>query len=158
MLRAGLIVGAVSIAIAVCGSLLSPFCVPCLALFAGLGAGYLAGVFDETKLPAQNDAIKVGAQAGAIAGVGAILGQVLGAVANVIIVGPQGAQDVARQLGLPSNFDANTYYAVQAVMTCCLGLLNVALMAGTGALGGVLWWQITGKSQGGTMTPPSMPA
>ena len=66
MYRAGWIVGAVALFVAAGAALLSPVCAPCFSIFLGLGAGYLAGVFDK---PATSTATsKVGAIGGAIAG------------------------------------------------------------------------------------------
>lgn len=47
MLKSGLIVGVVMIVLAIGSTLISPLCAPCVALLAGLGAGYLACVFDR---------------------------------------------------------------------------------------------------------------
>lgn len=150
MLKSGLIVGAVALVIAIGGSLVSPICVPCLALFLGLGAGYLAGVFDK---PYDSGAsTKSGAAAGAIGGVGALLGHMVGAALNSVIMGPQAAADMLEQFGLPAGDLAGGgvgYWAGVIGSTCCFGLLDVALMAGLGALGGLLWWQVTGKESAG---------
>jgi hypothetical protein len=70
MLKSGLIVGAVMLVLSLGGSLITPLCVPCLALIVGIGAGYLAGTFDKPL--ASGASAQVGAGAGAIAGVGAL--------------------------------------------------------------------------------------
>lgn len=146
MLKSGLIAGAVTFILALGFALLSPLCVPCLALFLGLGAGFLAGVFDK---PLDNgSSAKSGAGAGAIGGIGAIIGQMVGAVLNSIIIGPEGAAELMQQLGLPAADPNNlgaSYWVGVIGGGCCFGLLDVALMAGLGALGGLLWWQISGK-------------
>jgi hypothetical protein len=146
MLKSGLIAGAVTFILALGFTLLSPLCVPCLALFLGLGAGYLAGVFDK---PLDNgSSAKSGAGAGALGGVGAIIGQMVGALLNAVIVGPEKAAEMLEQLGLPvatpGGFGSGYWIGVIG-SGCCFGLLDVALMAGLGALGGLLWWQISGK-------------
>jgi hypothetical protein len=158
MLRAGLIIAGVMLVLGAGVSLLSGFCVPCLALFAGLGAGYLGSLFEK---PGDNStAMKRGAGAGAIGGVGALLGQVIGAGLNALIVGPQAAADVMRSLGVDAGDVASNpaaYYGGAILGGCCLGLFNIALMAGLGVLGGILWWQLTGKNQGGmSSAPPAM--
>lgn len=66
MLKSGLIVGAVMLVLGTTFGFLFPLCVSCLAIFAGVGAGYLAGVFD--KPGDQGSAAKSGASAGAIGG------------------------------------------------------------------------------------------
>ena len=47
MYKSGLIVGIVTLLLALGTTLVFPFCVPCLALLVGLAAGYLAGVFEK---------------------------------------------------------------------------------------------------------------
>lgn len=155
MLKSGLIIGGVMLVLAIGGSLLSPLCVPCLALFAGLGAGYLAGMFDKPGL--QNAGVRSGASAGAIGGVGGLIGQLIGGGLNAVIVGPQGAQDLLRQISpdlVTGSTDPTAYYIGVFGSACCIGIFNIALMAGLGALGGLLWWNMTGKNQGGMSTPP----
>ena len=145
MLKSGLIVGAVMLLLSLGGSLLSPLCVLCLALVAGLGAGYLAGVFDSP--PDSGPAAQSGAGAGAIAGVGSLLGHLAGGAVNIVIVGPEGATDLLQSLGLASGVDPTTYYASALGGACCLGLVEIGLMAGLGALGGLLWFRVNGDYQ-----------
>ena len=143
MLKSGLIVGVVTLVLATGAVLLSPLCVPCLAIVAGLAAGYLAGVFDK---PSESGATtKTGAAAGAIGGAGALIGHLLGGLGNALILGPEGGAAFAQMLGLPATTDPVPYYTGVFGSACCLGLVEVAIMAGLGALGGVLWYQTTGK-------------
>lgn len=158
MLKSGLIIGGVMLVLAIGASLLSPICVPCLALFAGLGAGYLVGLFDKPGL--QNAAVRGGASAGAIGGVGALIGQLIGGGINAVIVGPEGAQQLIQQIApdlATGSTNSGAYYAGVFGSAFCIGLFNVAIMAGLGALGGLLWWNMTGKNQGGGVSanPPS---
>jgi len=140
---------------------LFPLCVPCLALVAGAGAGYLAGMWDK---PLNNSlSIQRGAGAGAIAGLGALFGHIFGGLGAAAFIGPEGSMEMLRQFG----FDLGTTGDVSPVMFyvsagftgCCFGLFEVALMAALGALGGILWWNMTGKNQGGlSAMPPGMSA
>ncbi|MBN1219874.1 MAG: hypothetical protein JXM69_13175 [Anaerolineae bacterium] len=146
MIQAGLIVGVITVVFILGFTLISPFCTPCVAIFMGLGAGFLAGVFDK---PLDNSgSAKSGAAAGAIGGVGAIIGQMIGTAVNGLMVGSEGAADIVQQLGLPvdsaAGFDMG-YWGGLIGSACCFGLLAIALMAGTGALGGLLWWATVGK-------------
>jgi len=158
MLKSGLILGVVALLLAIGAALLSPLCVPCLTLLLGLGAGYLAGAFDKPS--EKRGSTKSGAIAGAIGGAGALIGQAVGAVINSQLVGPGGAIQLIRQLGiqLPSGATpadiATGYWGGVIGSTCCLGLFDVALMAGLGALGGLLWWQMSGSKRSGL--PPSI--
>ncbi len=159
MLKSGLITAGVMLLLGAGVSLLSPICVPCLAIFVGLGAGYLVGLFDK---PASNGAVaKGGAAAGAIGGVGAVIGHLIGGAINVVIVGPEKAIELMRQFGLPVDAASSpaAYYAGAFGGACCIGLIDLLLLAGLGALGGLLWWQITGKNSAmppSPMMPPSM--
>jgi hypothetical protein len=146
MLKSGLIIGGVAFLLSLGAALITPLCVPCLALLLGLAAGYLAGVFDK---PAQNDvSAKAGALSGSIGGVGAMLGQTVAAVANSVMLGPAGAARLATRLGLPTGNSAtfgSGYWVGVIGSTCCFSALDILLMAALGALGGVIWWQISGK-------------
>lgn len=144
MLKSGLIIGVVMLVLSIGTTLITPLCVPCLALLAGVVAGYLAGTFDKPL--ASGASAQVGAGAGAIGGVGALLGHLIGGAVNFALVGPQGAAELMGELGLPTTSDPTAYYVGAIGGPCCLGLLEVLLMAGLGALGGLLWYQITGKS------------
>ena len=158
MLKSGLILGVVALLLAIGAALLSPLCVPCLTLLLGLGAGYLAGAFDKPS--EKRGSTKSGAIAGAIGGAGALIGQAVGAVINSQLVGPGGAIKLIRQLGIqlplgatPADI-ATGYWGGVIGSTCCLGLFDVALMAGLGALGGLLWWQMSGSKR--SVLPPSI--
>jgi hypothetical protein len=144
MTKSGLIVGVITLILATGVTLLSPFCVPCVAILAGVGAGYLAGVFDKPNVSGAS--AKSGAIAGTIGGAGALLGHLIGGVINAVLVGPAGGAAIAQQLGLPvtSDFPA-AYYGGTAGVACCFGLGEVALMAGLGALGGLLWFRLSGQ-------------
>ncbi len=145
MIKAGLILGAVMLVLGIGGSLISPVCVPCLAVIAGIGAGYLASVFDKPLT--SGGGAKVGAVAGAIGGVGALLGQIIGSILNSVLVNPQAVMEMMEQLGFPTTYYDPTLIQISQIGGgVCLGVLNIVLMAGLGALGGILWQQIAGKN------------
>jgi hypothetical protein len=150
MKKSGLIAGGVALLFSVgTAAGISPLCVPCLALAFGLLAGYLAGAFDKPL--DQNQAIRAGALTGLLGGVGMLLGQVLGAVLNAMLIGPEGAARLLSQMGLfaggPAQI-ANMYWIVTVLSTACLVVVDIALMAGFGALGGLLWWKMNqGKNR-----------
>lgn len=166
MTRAGLIIGIVMLLIGGGLAFIFPLCVPCLALVAGAGAGYLAAMWDK---PLDNSrSIQRGAGAGAIAGLGALLGHVFGGLGAAAFIGPAGSLEMLRQFGFDvgdvsgAADPAAFYYGKAFGTSCCFGLVEVALMAALGALGGILWWQMTGKNQSGfggmSTPPPTMPA
>jgi len=158
MKKSGLIAGVVGLLFSFGAAIVvSPVCVPCLALAFGLLAGYLAGVFD--KPVDQNRSIKAGTLAGLLGGIGMLLGQVLGAVLNASLIGPEGVARMLSQMGLfaggPAQI-AEFYWVGIALSTACLVVFDAALMSGFGALGGLLWWKISGSKQGastGTIQP-----
>ncbi len=158
MVKAGLIVGAIMLVLGTGGGLLIPplLCVPCLAVLAGLGGGYLAGQFDRPS--AGNLAAKAGAGAGAIGGIGAVIAHLILGAVSAFTVGPEGAAELLRQMGLDPGTNATSpafYYGGALGGACCFGLFEVVLLAGLGALGGLLWYQITGKKNSG-VTPAAM--
>ncbi len=154
MYRSGLILGIAALFVAAGATLVSPVCAPCAIVFLGLGAGYLAGVYEKPST--SSAASRVAAIGGALGGLGALLGQGLGTAINGALVGPQGAQRVSQVLGMQLPTGAGfeqTYWILQVGTAACLGLLDVLLMAAFGALGGLLWWQTSGKNA----NPPAPP-
>lgn len=154
MKKSALILGVIAFVVALGGTVITPLCTPCLAIFVGAFAGYLAGVFD--KPVEKSAAVKSGALAGLLAGIGAALGQVAGAIVNGVSVGPEGAMRIMRQFGVyGSGGDVSSAYWISLVVsTACFVLLNIGLMAGMGALGGLLWNQFNNKP----VPPPVPPA
>jgi len=158
MLKAGLIGAGVGFVLALGAALITPFCNPCVAVLLGLGVGVLAAVWER---PATSGAgAGQGAKAGAIAAAGGLLGQMVGAVISVLImVDPENlaelqrqAAELYRQLNIEVPLDAQTYWIYNIGGNCLCSAFNVALGAGLGALGGLLWYQIKGKNQ-----PPASP-
>jgi hypothetical protein len=144
MLKSGLIVGAITTLIMLGTTLVLPLCTPCLAIFLGIAAGYLAGMFDK---PLDNgSSAKKGAGAGGIGGIGSLVGVAIGQALNGLIVGPEGAANMLEQFGLQTSSSPVGYWFGVVGGAVCFGLLGVALMAGMGAVGGLLWWQVTGKN------------
>lgn len=144
MVRSGLILAVVALIFSASATLISPMCTPCLAVFMGIFAGYLAGIQEKPR--DEGKAAKIGAGAGAIGGVGALLGQFIGSAINAKMVGPEGAMELLNQFNIPINTDITVpYWAGVVTSSFCFGILNVLLMAGLGALGGYLWLQMNGR-------------
>lgn len=147
MYKSALITGLVALVLSAGAVLLSPLIVPCcLAPFLGLAAGFVAGLFDKPLTGGASS--KSGAIGGALGGIGAVLGQITGAVINAVSMGPEAAAQVARSMGLPgggSGFEGGYWFGVFGGAVC-FSLFDVMLMAGLGALGGLLWWQLIGKN------------
>jgi hypothetical protein len=146
MLKAGLIGLVVGGVFGLGITLLFPYCTPCAALVIGLGVGFLACLWDKPLTSSSGAGL--GAKAGAIAGVGHLGGQLLGMALNGLLVGPQGAAEALGQLGLDlPAMDSSTYWIAQIVINGGCGLTNIAVAAGLGALGGLLWYQTQSKNQ-----------
>lgn len=145
MLKAGLIGAGVGLVLAIIAAVITPFCNPCAALVVGLGVGALAGVF--AKPITGGGSAGEGAKAGAIAGAGSLLGQMIGAVINGFVVGAEGVARIYRDLGIPFDINAQSYWLYNIGGNCLCALVNLGLAAGLGALGGLLWYQIAGKKQ-----------
>jgi len=146
MLKAGLIGLLVGGLFGLGITLVFPYCTPCAAIPIGLGVGFLACLWDK---PADGGSgAGLGAKSGAIAGAGGLFGQVIGTIINGMVVGPEKAAEFSAMIGLPATqLDTGTYWAFQIVINGVCGLTNVALAAGLGALGGLLWYQTVGKNQ-----------
>jgi len=145
MLKAGLVGAGVGFVLAMAAALITPLCNPCVALLLGLGAGALAAVWER---PATSGASAgEGAKAGAIAAVGSLAGQMIGAVANGLIVGPGGVAELYRQFDIHVPMTPRTYWIANLGGNCLCAVINVALGAALGAVGGLLWYQISGKNQ-----------
>ncbi len=154
MVKSGLIIGAVTFILALGASLITPLCAPCVAIILGLVAGYLAGNFDKPM--SQGDSAKAGAVAGVIALVLGLIGGLIAGVINAAVVGPSGNAEIMRLLGLPPA-DPTSIWIGQIGGACCIGLVNLAIGAGLGALGGILWWSTTGSKNVQPPIPPSYP-
>lgn len=144
MVKSGLIVGAVMFLFVLgLAAVISPFCALCVPLLTGLGAGYLAGVFDKPL--ANGDAAKRGAGAGAIAAGLAIFAQVIASIINSLVL-----QNPQYQLGRiwgAEAVDPAMVWALQILFALCIGLMNVGLTAAFGAGGGAIWFGTSGKNQ-----------
>ncbi len=157
MVKSGVIFGVVALVLVLGFSvLLTPFCAPCIGLFLGLGAGYVAGVFD--KPINSTESIKKGAIAGAITGGIGFVGGLVAAIINASIMTPAMIQSFSRIFGL-TNYSVNqsqiwTYQLIYAIL---VGVFDIVLMGILGVTGGALWYQIIGKNQPTTIIPPQEP-
>jgi hypothetical protein len=148
MVKSGVIGAIVSLVLAIAFALLSPVCVPCVALFLGLGAGFLAGAFD--KPIESKESVKVGAAAGAISGIGAALGQMIGAGLNSLLVGPEAVAKMLKQFGLETGGATGVgpgYWVGVFGGGLCFSLVDVVLMAIFGILGALVWSSLLGKRE-----------
>lgn len=149
MVKSGLVMGAVMLVLALAaGAIITPLCTPCIAIFIGLGAGYLAGVFDKPAL--QSDAFRKGAVAGTIAGIFGIIGQVIAALVNATLL----PQFLGRAFHQP-NLTPQVVLLGQLGTAFCVGLFNILLLAGLGVGGAAFWYAIQNRTQ--TPPPPSFP-
>ncbi len=131
MSKAGLIGIALSFVLSVIAALIAPLCGLCVVVVVGLVAGYLSGVFDRPMTGAL--AARTGAAAGGIASVGALSGQLL-AAAGLAAFFPEGSQLAAEIVadiqGIPApELTSGFIWAQQLAIACCVGLLNVGVLA-----------------------------
>ena len=157
MVKSGLIFGAISaILILASATILTPLCAPCLGLFLGILAGYVAGIFD--KPTTSRDAVRKGGIAGVITGGLALAGSLLAGIINGAIINPSNLDAFYRTLGINNiPIDPTTIWIGQITGGCCIGLFNVFWMGILGVAGGALWFQISGKKLPGSMLPPQDP-
>lgn len=137
MLKAGIIFGVIGFVLVLLVSLGSPLCSVCFTLFLGLGAGYVAGNYDR---PLENsEALRMGGIAGALTGGLMIPGQLIAAVINANSISQADLAALSEMFGVPAA-DASLLLGAQIIAACCLGIVNLAVLAGTGAGGGAIWF------------------
>ncbi|GAB4489867.1 MAG: hypothetical protein OHK0031_13460 [Anaerolineales bacterium] len=144
MVKSGLIFGAVMFLLVLGAAVvISPLCALCVPLLAGLGAGYLAGRFDQPL--SSGAAMKRGAGAGAMAALFGLAAQVMAAIINGLVL--QNPQFNPGRVfgGVP--IDSSLVWAGQIFAGLCVGLLNIGLTAAFGAGGAAIWWNTAGKNQ-----------
>jgi MFS family permease len=148
MAKSGIIATLATFLVVLVSGFLSEICClasPLIAVFLGLGAGFLYAVFEK---PAdQGTAVQRGATTGAIAGIAAVLAQIVGQILFTLIVHRGGTVEIA-PLGLPitSATVGMGNWLLEVLLTSFLyGLITLMIMAGLGALGGILWFRVSGK-------------
>jgi hypothetical protein len=126
-------------------------CSPLAAVILGLIAGGLC-VYFEKPADAEKAAAR-GAIAGTIAGLAALVGQTIGGTIILLIVGA-GKTPVACLPGLCELASAQTSQASWVISSffssCFCGLMLLPIMAGLGALGGMLWFRYGKKMKNKT--------
>ena len=152
MFKAGLI-GAVTGFIYITSlTLLSPFCTLCFTPLLGLGVGYLTGWFDKPLK--QESSLSRGGIAGGITGIGAVVGQMLATVVNgILVTNWEQLPDLMRELGfvqfpIP---DANQYWQTTLTANSFCSVLNLTIISGLGAVGGIIWFQRQNKNSFSTL-------
>lgn len=151
MIRSGVIFGIVAFVMTLLtGNLV---CGTCFLLLIGLGAGFVANRADR---PLENQgSLLAGAGAGALAGAFMLPAQLLRAIwAADRGVMPGGA--ALYEFLEVSPPDAAVIWVSQIAAACCLGLFNLALLAGAGAAGGALWFQRRGGAPPDEPIPPAL--
>ncbi len=148
MVKSALIFGVATFVLTLAIALISPVCGPCIAIFTGPGAGYLAGIF--VRPIGMSAAAKSGAAAGALSAIGGVMGQMIGGVINAVFLGPEQAMAILRGLfklpaGVGSRSPDAYYYLGALGIPCCVGLYDILLMAILGGVGGLLWYQTRRK-------------
>jgi MFS family permease len=127
-------------------ALLFPLCGLCIAVLIGAAAGWLAAYW--SKPPDENSAASIGAVTGVIAGVGAVVGQTVGSILNARAIGTEGIIQFWEAFGfqgLPPITEGQLLVSAISAGACC-GVVNVAIMAGFGALAGFLYFRNSSPS------------
>lgn len=142
MIKAGLLGAVVGFVYVMSLTLISPFCTLCITPLLGFGVGYLAGWFDT---PEKSEAsLYRGSVAGGITGFGVVVGQMLATVVNAILVTNwEQLPELAQSFGL-SEFmmtDGDQYWQITLTTNSVCSLFNLLIIAGLGAIGGLIWFQ-----------------
>jgi hypothetical protein len=139
MLKAGLIAAAVMFfLVLIFAAGISPFCGLCAPIVTGLLAGYLTGVFEKNP----QTVVGRGAGAAAIAGIAAVVAQMLASAINGAL---RPGMDYSGLFGL-SGDTPGVFWAIQLCVGCVIGLINLGLAAGLGAIGAAIWKGTAGKN------------
>jgi hypothetical protein len=142
MVRAGLIGAAVGAIYVMSLTLLSPFCTLCFTPLLGIGVGYLAGKLDKpTRL---ETSLSRGSVAGGITAVGVVVGQITATLVNgILITNLEDLSAFLQELGLPQSlmFEADEYWQSTLIAGSFCSALNLMIIVGLGAVGGLLWFQ-----------------
>lgn len=156
MVKSGLIIGVISLLLILGISFFLSYCAPCLGIFLGLAAGFLAGVFD--KPISSRDSLIKGGFAGAIAGAIGLLGGLIAAIFRSQMLSPATFESIYRMYGFPGIDISQTQIFLSLMgLSLCIGLFDVVLMAVLGIAGGAVWFQISGKNRVPTVLPPQEP-
>ena len=128
-------------------TLLSPFCTLCFTPLLGVGVGYLAGKFDE---PGRTEAsLSRGGVAGGITAIGVVIGQILATLVNgVLVTNLENLPGFIEELGLPPSLitESEQYWQGTLLTSSFCSVLNLLLIVGLGAVGGMLWFQRQGEA------------
>jgi hypothetical protein len=141
MLKAGFIGAGIGFLLGIVISLVAVYLNPVVALLLGLGVGFLAAVW---KRPMSFEA---GVGQGVIAGGMAALGNLIGHMIGAIIYGllKLGFED--KTLGGGIYITAWYYWPCWGGVNCLCAVMDVAIVAGLGAVGGLLGYWLVGTGQ-----------
>lgn len=144
MIKAGLLGSVLGFIYVMSITLISPFCTLCITPFLGMSVGYLASQID--KPPKLETSLSSGGIAGSMTGCGALIGQILAAVINgILVTNWEELPAFIRDLGLTQFPESGEYWQTTLTANSFCGLLNLALIAGLGAVGGLVWFQQQNK-------------
>jgi len=140
MIKAGLFGAVVGFIYVMSVTLVSPFCTLCITPLLGLGVGYLASRIDKPfKL---ETSLSSGGVAGGMTGCGALIGQMLAAVVNgILVTNWQELPNFVKELGLTQFPDTGEYWQTTLIANSFCSVLNLALIAGLGIVGGLIWFR-----------------
>ena len=144
MIKAGLLGAFIGFIYVMSITLVSPFCTVCITPLLGVSVGYLASRIDKPlKL---ETSLGSGGIAGGMTGCGALIGQMLAAVVNgILVTNWQELPNFVKDLGLTQFPNASEYWQTTLTANSFCSLLNLALIAGLGAVGGLIWFQRQNK-------------
>ncbi|HXV98789.1 MAG TPA: hypothetical protein VEC93_10225 [Anaerolineae bacterium] len=144
MIKAGLLGAMLGFIYVMSLTLVSPFCTLCITPLLGLGIGYLASRFDKPlKL---ETSLSSGGIAGGMSGCGALVGQMLATVVNgILVTNWEELPAFIRDLGLSQFPNTNEYWQTTLTANSFCSVLNLAIIAGLGAVGGLIWFQRQNK-------------
>ncbi len=142
MIKAG-VIGAIAGFIYVMSlTLLSPFCTLCFTPLLGVGVGYLAGWIDSP--PNLDISMVRSGTAGGITGMAVMAGQMLATVIHAgLVTKSKQLPELMSEIGLAqfATIDNAQYWQTTVIGNSVCGGLNLLIITGLGAAGGLLWFQ-----------------
>ena len=142
MIKAGFIGASIGFVYIMSLTLLSPLCTLCFTPLLGVGVGYIAGWFDK-PLRAETS-LSRGTIAGGITGLGVVIGQMVATLVNgVLVTNSDQLPILISEFGLSQAVitNSNEYWQTTLALNSFCSVFNLALIAGLGALGSILWFQ-----------------
>ncbi|MEM7343236.1 MAG: hypothetical protein AAF485_03265, partial [Chloroflexota bacterium] len=155
MIKSGLIGAAAGFVYVSTLTLVSFLCTLCFTPLLGLAVGWLAAHFDRPQ--ESGVSATKGFMAGGITGAGVVIGQMMASVINATLITnseqwPRLMEElpiIMEQLGSAefAMLNAEQYWQTTLTLNAVFSFVNLFIIAGLGAIGGIIWFQRKQRSE-----------